>query len=119
MTIKTRGQGQTDRPNDRPTDRLTDIATYRAAIAAKKSVRMIPRKKVTIWRYCTSGKKLFGSTVFGGTVLACVTLGRALVYCDFHKGGLVRQLGPEGPKALTLGQCVKVRVPPIRQEVEV
>ena len=31
---------QTDRPTDRPTDRLTDrqtdIATYRAAIAAKK-----------------------------------------------------------------------------------
>ena len=33
MTIKTRGQGQTDRQTDRP----TDIATYRAAIAAKNS----------------------------------------------------------------------------------
>ena len=27
---------QTDRPTDRQTDRQTDIATYRAAIAAKK-----------------------------------------------------------------------------------
>ena len=49
MTIKTRGQGQTDRPTDtltdRPTDRLTDrptdIATYRAAIAAKKALQEI------------------------------------------------------------------------------
>ena len=32
MTILTRGYGQTDRPTDQP----TDIATYRAAIAAKK-----------------------------------------------------------------------------------
>ena len=32
MIILTRGYGQTDRPTNRP----TDIATYRAAIAAKK-----------------------------------------------------------------------------------
>ena len=32
---KTR-RGQTDRQTDRLTDRQTDIATYRAAIAAKK-----------------------------------------------------------------------------------
>ena len=42
MIILTRGYGQTDRPTDRPTDqptdRPTDIATYRAAIAAKKRV---------------------------------------------------------------------------------
>ena len=37
MIILTRGYGQTDQPTDRPTDRPTDIATYRAAIAAKKA----------------------------------------------------------------------------------
>ena len=38
MTILTRGYGQTDRPTDRPTDQPTDIATYRAAMAAKKDL---------------------------------------------------------------------------------
>ena len=38
MIILTRGYGQTDRQTDRPTDRPTDIATYRAAIAARKCI---------------------------------------------------------------------------------
>ena len=54
MTIKTLGQGQTDRPTDRP----TEIATYKAAIAAKNNKKKnrnekqitntSPKKQVTI-----------------------------------------------------------------------
>ena len=39
-------------------------------------------------------------------ILACVTLERALIYCNFHIGGQARGLGPEGPKAPTLGRHV-------------
>ena len=58
MTIKTRGQGQTDRPTDRPTDgptdgptdRPTDIATYRAAIAAKNQGGCLtPCRDIIYW----------------------------------------------------------------------
>ena len=35
----------------------------------------------------------------GTTIPACLRLGRALVYCNFHKGGQLRWLGPEGLKA--------------------
>ena len=35
-------------------------------------------------------------------ILACVTIGRVLVYCNFHTGGYVRWLGPEGSNAPTL-----------------
>ena len=45
MTILTRGYGPTDRPTDQPTDRPTDIATYRAAIAAKKE-KLLTKQKV-------------------------------------------------------------------------
>ena len=38
--------------------------------------------------------------------VACVTLGHALVYCNFHKGGKFRWLGPEGPKAPSLGRHI-------------
>ena len=40
---------QTDRPTDRPTDQQTDIATYRAAIAAKKSMLGIKCKRRIVW----------------------------------------------------------------------
>ena len=40
---------QTDRPTDLPTDRPTDIATYRAAIAAKKRIPFF-RPDNVIWR---------------------------------------------------------------------
>ena len=40
---------QTDRPTDRPTDRQTDIATYRAAIAAKKIIMTAQKIKKNNW----------------------------------------------------------------------
>ena len=44
MTIKTRGQGQTDRP--------TDIATYRAAIAAKNLRPQLQKLKLYSQKHC-------------------------------------------------------------------
>ena len=43
----------------------------------------------------------------------------ALVYCNFLKGVRLGGWGTEGPKALTLGQFVRVRAAPFREEVEV
>ena len=44
-------------------------------------------------------------------ILVFVTLERALVYCNFHKRGQVRWLGPEGPDIRSGRQSVCATIP--------
>ena len=48
------------------------------------------------------------------TILACVTLVRSLVYCNFLREVRLGGWGSEDPKGPTLGQYVRVRAPPFR-----
>ena len=54
------------------------------------------------------------STIFGCLryYVACTVLVRALEYCNFLKEIRLGDWGTEGSKAPTLGQCIRVCVPP-------
>ena len=48
----------------------------------------------------------------------CTALVLVLVYSNFIREVRLGGWGTEGPKALTLGQYVRVRAPPFRRKVE-